>query len=134
MWLVYTIVGTLAWSAKNVIDSLLVRKYGASPIVMAWCMGSVKLLMLIVLFFYIDTDTTWKLPLFLLGIPFYVGSLTYFYIAKRIDASVMNSAWAIQSIFLALIGFHFSGPGCPRGRPSVNTNQTKTPVAAVTRV
>ncbi len=109
MWFVFALSASVLWAFVNIIDSMLVKRYEKHPAILSWFSSFTRLILIAGLFFFIDVRTTRVVPLLLLSIPFYLGSLLYFYLADRLDISVMNAAWAIESIFLAIVGFFIFG-------------------------
>lgn len=66
---------------------------------------SILFLMIIALFY--DVRTSWAFGIMVVGIIAYGGDLLFFWILDRLDVSVLNAAWAIQTVYLSIVGFLF---------------------------
>jgi drug/metabolite transporter (DMT)-like permease len=49
------------------------------------------------------------MPLFLVGVFSYGSVLAYYYALDRIDVSVVNAAWSLQSVYVAVLAFLILG-------------------------
>ncbi len=108
MWLFYILLSTIAWAGVNVLNSVLVHHHHKSPVILSWIQSILSMPVLLVLFFAIETQTSWALPLFVTGMSAYIADLWFFHAADKIDISVLNVAWSILSLFLTVIGvFYF---------------------------
>tara|TARA_Y100000310_G_scaffold335185_1_gene416614 strand:- start:78 stop:977 length:900 start_codon:yes stop_codon:yes gene_type:complete len=107
MWLFFTLLSVAFWASVNVMDSTLVHKYEKNPHILMWFIGILRLVILLSFPFFTSLQTDlWLLP-FASGVLAYFTILLYFYVLEHIDASVTQSAWAIESIFLSILGFAF---------------------------
>lgn len=106
MWLVFTLISTSSWALVNVLDSLLVRRhYEKHPMVLMWSQALFSVLALLLLSFFIPLKTTWLTSLVLVGAFSFTADLFFLYVLNRLDVSVVNGAWAFESIYLSVFGF-----------------------------
>ncbi len=107
MWFPLTLLSAFLWAVINVVNSTLVAKFHKSPSFLLWVQTcfSMVFLMLIALNYSVSTD--W-MPLLVAAAFFaYLGDLLFLWILDRLDISVVNAAWAMNSMFLSVIGFTF---------------------------
>ncbi len=109
MWLLFILLSTIAWAAVNVLNSVLIHNYHKSPVLLSWIQSAVGIPILLLIPFFIETKTSWALPLFFTGITAYLADLWFFHAAEKVDISVLNIAWSILSVFLAIIGVLYFG-------------------------
>jgi len=109
MWFTFALIATSLWAFTNVVESMIVKRYERNPIVVLWFSGFVKLLFLAGLPLMVDVRTSWMPVLLLAGFLFYIGALAYYFVIGRVDISVTNAAWAIQAIFLSVVGIVLFG-------------------------
>ncbi len=109
MWPLFVLLSTLGWALVNVLDSLLVRHYEKHPFVLMWAQSLFSLVVLAIMPFFLDVQTSWWLVLSAFGILAFLGDVWFFHVLDRLDVSVTNAAWPILSIFLAFAGIFFFG-------------------------
>lgn len=107
MWILYSLLSSAAWASVNILDSVLVNKYDKYPIALMWFGGVFKLCIILSFFLILPVYTAYWGMLFACGVILYVVALLYFHILQRIDTSVTQSAWAIESIILSVAGVIF---------------------------
>ena len=108
MWLHFALLSVLAWSAPLVMDSIIVRHYEKDPFVLMWVQSCVSMVFLTVAAFFVPFESAWIPWLILSSIVAYCGDIVLFTGMNRMDASVLNIAWAFLAVFLSVIGFvHF---------------------------
>lgn len=107
MWLLYSFISSSAWAVVNILDSILVHKYEKNPAVLLWFNGVVRILVIFSFPLFVSVRTPYWFMLFGVSAGLYLASLLYFRILEHLDTSVTQSAWAIESIFLSLLGFAF---------------------------
>ncbi len=105
LWLPYILLSALGWSFVNVLDSLLVRNYEKSPVLLMWSQSLFSVLALLCLTAFYDVRTGWWPLLLAMGLCAYLADLVFFWILDHIEVSVTNAAWPILSIFLSIAGF-----------------------------
>ncbi|PIR53541.1 hypothetical protein COU76_00660 [Candidatus Peregrinibacteria bacterium CG10_big_fil_rev_8_21_14_0_10_49_10] len=107
VWLFFSIFSAACWSCVNILDSILVNRYEKHPLVLLWCLRVFTLLLLISFPLFTSLHTKlWWLP-FLSGVAMYLPALVYLSVLEHIDTSVAQSTWAIESVFLSILGFLF---------------------------
>lgn len=104
MWLFFALLAAAMWAAVNVADSILIHKYEKRPIVIMWVASLLRIPILCCFIPFMVHTTLWP-QLMLAGVILYGASLIYLYIMNHIDTSVTQSAWAIESIILSMLGF-----------------------------
>jgi drug/metabolite transporter (DMT)-like permease len=108
MWLAFILLSTIAWAGVNVLNSVLIHHYHKSPFILAWIQSAMGIPVLLVIVPFIEIKTPWALFLFITGITAYLADLWFFYAAEKIDISVLNIAWSVLSLLLAVVGvFYF---------------------------
>lgn len=105
MWLLYALLSVLAWSVAIVLDSIIVKNYEKNPFVLMWTQSCISVVCLLILSFFVPFQTTWLPWLVLTAIVAYAGDIVLFYTMDRVEASVLNLAWAFYAIALSIIGF-----------------------------
>ncbi len=105
MWLVFILLSALGWSLVNVLDSMLVRKYGEPPVILMWAQSLCSLACLFAISLFADIHTSWWSSLLVMGLCAYLADLFFFVVLGKLDVSVLNAAWPILSIFLSVVGF-----------------------------
>ncbi len=109
MWFVFALLAVVFWSIPVVLDSVLVRNFVKNPFVLMWSQSCVSLVLLSAAIFFVPLQSAW-LPWIVAGsILAYAGDLVFFIALDRVDASVINIAWAFLAIFLSGIGFFLFG-------------------------
>lgn len=109
MWIFFVLLSALGWALVNVLDSLLVKHYEKNPMVLMWCQSLFSIPVLVAIPFFADVHSSWASILLFFGTLMFFGDLWFFYCLDRLDASVINAAWAILSIWLSIAGFIFFG-------------------------
>ena len=105
MWILFTLLSAASWALVNVLDSSLTKRYKKPTVIFMGVQALFSLSILILLSTFLPIATTWHLPLLAVGICSYFGDFFLFYVLKRIEVSVVNVAWALQSIFISAFAF-----------------------------
>ncbi|NOS68282.1 MAG: EamA family transporter [Candidatus Peribacteraceae bacterium] len=109
MWLALQLVATLGWALVTVLDSVLVKHYEKRPYVLMWCQSCFSLPVLLTLLAVSGGAGSWTIPLVLAGMIAFLGDIAFFTILNRIDASVVQIAWAIFAVLLSAISIALFG-------------------------
>ena len=110
MWLPLQLISTVFWAGVNILDSSIVAHYEKRPFVLQWYQSFFTLSLLgLLALLYGGLQSSWMLVLLLSGMSAYVGDALFFHMLDRIDISVVNIAWAIMTIFLAVAGYMLFG-------------------------
>src|SRR3989344_3578282 len=105
MWFLFALLAVLCWSVPIVLDSVLVKNFTRHPFVLMWTQSCISLVVLSVAVFFVPLQSSW-IPWIVAGsVTAYVGDLVLFLALDRIEASVVNIAWAFLAVFLSIIGF-----------------------------
>ncbi|MBP9774178.1 MAG: DMT family transporter [Candidatus Peribacteraceae bacterium] len=107
MWILFTLLSAASWAMVNVLDSSLTKRYAKPTVIFMGVQALFSLSFLVLIGIFLPVSTTWHLPLLAVGICSYFGDFFLFYVLKRIEVSVVNIAWAFQSIFISLAAFAF---------------------------
>lgn len=109
MWLPLILLASGFYAWTNVLDSLLVKHFDNHPMVLlgTQCVFSIVILCVIALF--TDVSTPWSAVFIVTGWLGYIGDLFFFRAADCTDISVVNLAWAILTVFIAVGGFLLFG-------------------------
>ena len=107
MWLLFSLLSASAFAVVNILDSIIVQRYEKHPLVIMWLFGVLRLLMLLPFPFFVDLRTDYAWMLMGCGLILGAALVLYLYVLDHMDASVTQSAWAIESVILSLLGFAF---------------------------
>ncbi len=111
-WFFAAFLSVICWGIIGIIDSYLLRKFSKNIFVLSWnqAIWSVFFLSLIAAFVGLDLLKTSWLPWLLLGGFFaYIGDLSYWSFLRRVEASVVNTAWVFHSLLISLLGWMVFG-------------------------
>ena len=103
MWLPLQLLATLCWALVTVLDSLAVKHYEKKPYVLMWCQSCFSVPLLIIGLLIFGEVTPWTIALCAAGMIAFLGDITFFTVLDRVDASVVQIAWAIFAVLLSLI-------------------------------
>ena len=109
MWLSFSIGSVIAWSIPIVLDSVLVKNFENDPFILMWTQSCISMVILIIASFFVPFKSAWIPWLVLTSIIAYVGDIVLFHALDRVEASVINIAWAFMAIVLSIVGFYFFG-------------------------
>lgn len=104
MWLFFAVLQVAFWGADAIVDSILVKHYEKDPLVLLWFTGLFKIFFLLIFAMFFPLQTSWLWPLLLLGPLYYASACLMVWMLDRVDVSMMNIAWALQSISLSIVG------------------------------
>ncbi|MBP9850426.1 MAG: EamA family transporter [Candidatus Peribacteraceae bacterium] len=107
MWFPLTILSALGYSLSNVGCSTLVARFHKSPVFLIWVQTFVSMIFLLIIALFYDVRTSWAFGIMVVGVIAYGGDLLFFWILDRLDVSVLNAAWAIQTVYVSIVGFLF---------------------------
>lgn len=107
MWFFFAVLSTMGWALVNVFDSLLVHRYEKSPMLLMWSQSLFSIPFLLVLTFFFSVHSSLAVVLFAMGMTAYIGDLWFFSILDRLDVSLVNIGWAMNTLFLAIGGIYF---------------------------
>ena len=111
-WFVAAFLSVICWGIIGILDSYLLRKFSKNIFVLSWnqSIWSVFFLTLIAAIFGTDALRTSWLPWLVLGGFFgYIGDLSYWSFLRRVEASVVNTAWVFHSLLISLLGWTVFG-------------------------
>lgn len=109
MWLPLQLLAALCWALVSVLDSVLVKHYEKRPYVLMWCQSCFSMPVLLAVLVVSGEATPWTIPLVLAGMVAFLGDITFFAVLDRVDASVVQVAWAMFAVFLSVISIAFFG-------------------------
>lgn len=107
MWFPLTILSALGYALSNEGCSTLVARFHKSPIFLMWTQTLMSIVFLMIIALFYDVRTSWAVGIMVVGVIAYAGDLLFFWILDRLDVSVLNAAWAIQTVYLSIVGFLF---------------------------
>ena len=109
MWFPLQLLAALCWALVSVLDSLLVKHYEKRPYVLMWCQSCFSMPVLLAVLIVSGSVTAWTIPLVLAGMIAFLGDITFFVLLDRVDASVVQIAWAIFAVLLSIISVMLFG-------------------------
>ena len=109
MWFVYSVLCAASWALANILDSILVHRYEKNPMVLMGFFGGIRLIVLPFIWFLWPVQTNFAPLLLGCGALLYAAAVLYIYVLEKIDASVTQGAWAVESIILSLLAFALLG-------------------------
>ncbi len=109
MWFLYAMIGNILWSASDVANSVLVKRFEKNGFLFAWVQSVFDLIVLaiVAVFFDVHISVGPFLWLAMGGVIAYCGFQVYIAVLDRIDVSVMHSAWVFLAIFVSIGGYVF---------------------------
>lgn len=109
MWMLFATAGNIMWSVSDIFNSILVKYFHKSPLLISWFQSLFDLCFLLIFALIFDVKSGWIIPLAIAGAVSYGGHLAFFYILDRLDVSVLNASWAFMAVFITIAGFIFFG-------------------------
>ncbi len=109
MWLSLQLFAALCWALVAVFDSILVKHYEKRPYVLMWFQSCFSVPVLLAVLLFSGHSTPWMIPLVIAGMIAFLGDITFFAVLDRVDASVVQIAWAMFAVFLSAISIAFFG-------------------------
>ena len=109
MWIPLILISCVFYAWTNILDSLLVKHYENHPMVLLWTQSIFSLVTLVALAIFMDFSTSWAMFFVIAGFLGYVGDYFFFRALECTDVSVVNLAWAILTVFIAVGSFIFFG-------------------------
>jgi drug/metabolite transporter (DMT)-like permease len=107
MWLTFAVLALLCWASVNIVDSSLVRRYPAHPIVFVWATTFFAFPLLFLIWLLMDVRTEWRETLVVAGFFETIGATLFVYAIQRLDISAVNLAWAMLAMLMSIAGFFF---------------------------
>ncbi len=106
MWFPVQLLSSFFRGGENVFNSVLVAHYDKRPYVLQWYQSLFTLPALALLaLIHGHISSEWALLLFAAGVISYVGDALFFVSLRYIDVSLVNIAWALQSLLLSVLGY-----------------------------
>lgn len=109
MWFPLTILSAFLWAVINVGNSTLVARFHKHPSFLLWVQTFFSMFFLALIALAYPVGTSWMPVLLLAGLSAYCGDLFFFWVLDRLDVSVINAAWAINSVAFSMIGLTLFG-------------------------
>ncbi len=104
MWFPLTLLTAFLWALINVINSGITKRYTKDPSVILWVQVCFSMIFLTMIGFLTHPDPRMSLVFLPVGVITYLADLLFFWICSRLDISVMNAAWCLQSVILSAAG------------------------------
>ncbi len=109
MWFPLILIASAFYACANVVGSLLVKHYENHPMVLLWTQSIFSICALGVFAMVIDVSTSWAVLFVVTGWLGYMGDYYFYRAAACTDISIVNLAWAILAIFIAIASFIIFG-------------------------
>lgn len=109
MWFLYAILGNVCWTTSDVMNSIMIKHFEKSPLVISWFASVFGLICLACMGLVMEVEVTWIPVYAMTGIAMFFGNLFYYFVLHRLDVSVMNAAWVFMNIFISAYGLLFFG-------------------------
>lgn len=109
MWFPLTLLSAFLWAVINVVNSTLVARFHKSPSLLLWIQTCFSMVFLLMISASYPVSTDWMPVLVFAAFFAYLGDLLFLWVLDRLDISVVNAAWAMNSMFLSAIGLTFFG-------------------------
>lgn len=109
MWFFLTILSAFLWAMINVVNSGIIRKYSKEPSVVLWVQVCFSMIFLVGIWILFRPEPRMLWLLVPVGMMTYFADLFFFWVCSRMDVSLTNAAWCMQSVVLGIIGITVFG-------------------------